>query len=129
MLTEQFRLGLFENPYVDASEAVNVIGSESNRAQGLEVQKQSIVLLQNQSQPGGGMNFTGLGIGNRHGVYVQLLGCCVSVAGMIFAFYVKPVLKRRREMESRSKIAPAEDVGRLSELSEESEAAVEMEAV
>ena len=32
LLTEQFRLGLFENPYVDASEAVNVIGSQSNRA-------------------------------------------------------------------------------------------------
>ena len=54
LLTEQFRLGLFENPYVDASEAANVIGSQSNRAKGLEVQKQSIVLLQNQSQPGSG---------------------------------------------------------------------------
>ena len=54
LLTEQFRLGLFENPYVDASAAANVIGTQSNRAQGLEVQKQSIVLLQNQTQPGRG---------------------------------------------------------------------------
>ena len=54
LLTEQFRLGLFENPYVDASEATNVIGSQSNREKGLDVQKQSIVLLQNQSQPGSG---------------------------------------------------------------------------
>jgi len=53
LLTEQFRLGLFENPYVDASEAANVIGSEAHRAKGLEVQKQSIVLLQNQAQSGG----------------------------------------------------------------------------
>ena len=54
LLTEQFRLGLFENPYVNASEATSVIGSQANRARGLEVQKQSIVLLQNESQPGGG---------------------------------------------------------------------------
>ncbi len=54
LLTEQFRLGLFENPYVDASEAPSVIGSETNRAKAFEVQKQSIVLLQNQSQAGSG---------------------------------------------------------------------------
>jgi beta-glucosidase len=54
LLAEQFRLGLFENPYVDASEAANVIGSETHRAKGLEVQKQSIVLLKNQAQPGVG---------------------------------------------------------------------------
>jgi beta-glucosidase len=47
LLTEQFRLGLFENPYVDASAAADVIGSAANRARGLDVQKQSIVLLQN----------------------------------------------------------------------------------
>lgn len=56
------------------------------------------------NRPGGGMNFTGLGIGNRHGVHVQLLGCCVAVAGMIFAFYVKPVIKRRRALHSRSRL-------------------------
>ena len=54
LLTEQFRLGLFENPYVDASSAASVIGSQANRAKGLEVQKQSIVLLQNRNQPGAG---------------------------------------------------------------------------
>jgi len=64
---------------------------------------------QNQS-PGGGMNYTGLGVGNRHGVYVQLAGCCIAVAGMIFAFYVKPVLKRRRALESRAKIRGINDL-------------------
>ena len=52
LLTEQFRLGLFENPYVDAGAAVNVIGNPAHRAKGLEVQKQSIVLLQNRTQAG-----------------------------------------------------------------------------
>lgn len=42
------------------------------------------------------MNYTGLGVGNRNGVHVQLAGCCLAVTGMLFAFYVKPILKRRR---------------------------------
>lgn len=52
----------------------------------------------------GGMNYTGLGIGNRNGVYVQLAGCCLMVAGLIFAFYVKPVLKRRRTEHQRERV-------------------------
>lgn len=46
-----------------------------------------------------GLNYTVLGVGNRNGVYTQLLGCCISVLGMIYAFYVKPVIKRRRQEE------------------------------
>ena len=67
--------------------------------------------------PTAGMNYTGLGVGNRHGVYVQLLGCILSVVGMIFAFYVKPVMKRRRWEQARVEMArsrkdgqPAHDV-------------------
>jgi hypothetical protein len=43
-----------------------------------------------------GMAFTGLGVGNRQGVVTQLLGCCLAVVGMIYAFYIKPIIKRRR---------------------------------
>lgn len=42
-----------------------------------------------------GMNFTGLGVGNRHGVGVMLLGCVLMSLGTIWAFYVKPVILRR----------------------------------
>jgi len=56
-----------------------------------------------RSSASAGMNYTGLGIGNRHGVYVQLAGCCLSVIGMIFAFYIKPVLVRRRAEAARAK--------------------------
>jgi hypothetical protein len=42
------------------------------------------------------MAFTGLGVGNRQGVVTQLLGCCLAVVGMIYAFYIKPIIKRRR---------------------------------
>lgn len=44
----------------------------------------------------GEMAYTGLGVGNRKGVYIQLLGTCLSVAGMIFVFYIKPIIIRRR---------------------------------
>ncbi|MBB3224111.1 glycoside hydrolase family 3 protein [Pseudoduganella umbonata] len=53
LLLEQFQLGLFENPYVDVSRVATVIGSEAHRAKGMEVQKQSIVLLQNGMQTHG----------------------------------------------------------------------------
>jgi beta-glucosidase len=53
LLTEQFRLGLFENPYVDTATAELVVGNAGHRARGLEVQKQSIVLLQNDGGASG----------------------------------------------------------------------------
>ena len=43
-----------------------------------------------------GLNYTVLGVGNRNGVVVQLVGCIIAVIGMIYAFYVKPAIKRRR---------------------------------
>lgn len=46
----QFKLGLFENPYVDADQVDASIGSAAHRAAGLRTQQQSIVLLQNREQ-------------------------------------------------------------------------------
>ncbi len=43
-----------------------------------------------------GLNYTVLGVGNRNGVVTQLVGCTIAVLGMLYAFYVKPVLVRRR---------------------------------
>jgi beta-glucosidase len=48
LLTEQFQLGLFENPYVDAEAAGSAIGRPEDRAMGLDMQRRSIVLLQNR---------------------------------------------------------------------------------
>ena len=53
LLKEQFQLGLFENPYVDVSRANDVIGTEANRVKGIEMQKKSVVLLQNQTKTDG----------------------------------------------------------------------------
>jgi hypothetical protein len=43
-----------------------------------------------------GLNYTVLGVGNREGVWTQLAGCVIAVTGMVYAFYVKPILFRRR---------------------------------
>jgi Beta-glucosidase-related glycosidases len=52
LLTEQFALGLFENPYVDAEAAPSLIGTPEHRALGLDMQRRSLVLLQNQKLNG-----------------------------------------------------------------------------
>jgi beta-glucosidase len=49
LLIEQFQLGLFENPYVDAAGAAAKIGKPENRGLGLDVQRKSVVLLQNRN--------------------------------------------------------------------------------
>jgi hypothetical protein len=46
-----------------------------------------------------GLNYTVLGVGNRHGVFQMLFGCCLAVSGMIWAFYIKPMIKRKRQQE------------------------------
>lgn len=50
LLKEQFLLGLFENPYVDARKAASVVGNDAFRARAMEAQRKSIVLLQNREQ-------------------------------------------------------------------------------
>ncbi len=52
-----------------------------------------------------GLRFTGLGVGNREGVYTQLAGCCISVVGMLYAFYVKPIIRRRRIQRVHEQVA------------------------
>jgi hypothetical protein len=46
--------------------------------------------------PSAGRNFTVLGVGNRRGVWTMLFGSTLSVMGMLYAFYLKPVLRRRK---------------------------------
>ncbi len=43
-----------------------------------------------------GLNHTVLGVGNRNGVGVMLWGTIIACLGMIYAFYFKPIIKRRQ---------------------------------
>lgn len=45
LLTEKFKLGLFDNPYLDAEQAAAVVGNPAFRAAGQEAQRRSIVVL------------------------------------------------------------------------------------
>jgi beta-glucosidase len=49
MLYWKFRMGLFDDPYVDPAEAERVVGSEANRQLALEAARQTITLLKNEN--------------------------------------------------------------------------------
>ncbi|MEO1129269.1 MAG: hypothetical protein AAFX05_06100 [Planctomycetota bacterium] len=66
-----------------------------------------------------GMNFTGLGVGNRNGVVTQLAGGTLAVIGMLYAFYVKPVIKRRRRERVLADIEAKKAIGMQAETRQE----------
>lgn len=41
------------------------------------------------------VSWTGLGVGNRQGIMPMTLGCILITGGLLYAFYTKPVVKRR----------------------------------
>lgn len=49
ILTEKFQLGLFENPYVDVSQASKVVGNQAFQQKADEALRKSIVLLRNEA--------------------------------------------------------------------------------
>ena len=49
ILRDKFRLGLFENPFVDESQALLISGNKEFKQKALEAQKKSIVLLKNDN--------------------------------------------------------------------------------
>src|SRR5690606_25369594 len=53
LLEPMFLMGLFENPYVDPAVATATIGSDENRAVGLDLQRKSLVLLEHQETEDG----------------------------------------------------------------------------
>ena len=50
LLKPLFELGLFENPYVDETAANTIVGNPQHRAAGLDLQRKSIVLLENDGR-------------------------------------------------------------------------------
>jgi beta-glucosidase len=47
ILRQKFELGLFENPYVDVAAAASRVGADAFRAEALDAQRRSLVLLKN----------------------------------------------------------------------------------
>ena len=50
MLLWKFQMGLFEDPYVDATKATQIVGSEANRKLALDAARETITLLKNENQ-------------------------------------------------------------------------------
>jgi len=50
MLLAKFRMGLFDDPYVDPDLADSVVGSEQHRAVALQAARETITLLKNENQ-------------------------------------------------------------------------------
>ncbi len=67
LLRDKFRLGLFDNPYVDPEAAEKIVGNEAFQAAGEIAQRKSIVLLKNIETPDG----TILPIQGRPRIYVE----------------------------------------------------------
>ncbi|MDB5082001.1 MAG: Xylan 1,4-beta-xylosidase [Chloroflexi bacterium] len=55
LLRDKFKLGLFDNPYVDAWAAASIVGNPTFRAAGELAQRKSIVLLKNSVTPAGNL--------------------------------------------------------------------------
>ncbi len=49
LLLNVFRVGLFENPYIDPAEATAIVGCPEYMQEGYEVQQQSVVMLKNHT--------------------------------------------------------------------------------
>ena len=54
-------------------------------------------LFQSGADPEQFWRFTVLGVGNRQGILPMLIGAILITLGSIYAFYVKPILRRRRQ--------------------------------
>jgi beta-glucosidase len=67
LLRDKFRLGLFDNPYVDPGSAEKIIGKETFRRAGELAQRKAIVLLKNAMSAGGPI----LPLKNIPNIYVE----------------------------------------------------------
>lgn len=50
IMTQKFALGLFEHPFIDGDAARSRVGTEAFRAAGLDAQRRSLVLLENEGR-------------------------------------------------------------------------------
>jgi beta-glucosidase len=76
ILREKFRLGLFDNPFVDADAAAEIVGAQEFRDAGLAAQRASLTLLKNEPLAAGGRPALPL----PSGVRIYLRGVDVALA-------------------------------------------------
>jgi beta-glucosidase len=72
VLTQKFELGLFEDPYVDAAAAGDIVGSAASLATGMRAQERSLILLSNRDNA--------LPLASAAGTKVYLYGVAAAAA-------------------------------------------------
>jgi len=75
LLRDKFRLGLFDNPYVDPEAAERIVGNQEFRAAGARAQRQSLVLLKNADTPDGPQ---ALPVRGRPKIYIENINADVA---------------------------------------------------
>jgi len=86
ILKMKFKLGLFDNPFVDVSDAEKIIGNETFISKGLLAQKKSIVMLKNDT-----LNNTPF-LPLKPGIKIYIKNIDKSVAGKYGSIIDKPEL-------------------------------------
>lgn len=71
-------------------------------------------------------SWSALGVGNREGIWTMVLGCILVPLGCIYAFYVKPVIVRRRKAEALAEASRRGALGRKAAVETTSEDLVEV---
>lgn len=74
ILRDKFRLGLFDNPYVDADAAEQIVGNAAFRAAGAQAQRKAIVLLKNGPATGNPL----LPLTGRPKIYVENIAPAIA---------------------------------------------------
>jgi hypothetical protein len=66
-------------------------------------------------------SYTILGVGNRRGIWPMTLGCIMITLGSFFAFYIKPIIRRRAQLKALASASKRGGAGgRLAQVTEES---------
>jgi|GEM_PF-1212423 len=107
VLVLMFRLGLFDNPYVDPSQAPALVNTDASERAGLRAMNASMILILNKTKPTGFLNGTGDGTqtedkGNAGNGTLKVLpappgepyeaaGCAYYIAGGFDLDYVRSV--------------------------------------
>jgi hypothetical protein len=96
--------------FVDDAEPSDIVEVKSNHP----AHYGDLWFFQAQWDPGVEAH-TVLGVGNRVAVGWMLAGTCISIAGMIYAFYVKPILLRRGSRGAQARPVPVSNEPTMQE--------------
>ncbi|MEV7770078.1 glycoside hydrolase family 3 N-terminal domain-containing protein [Kitasatospora sp. NPDC086791] len=118
ILRDKFRLGLFDDPYVDPDAAVALVGAPEGRALGQEVQRRSVVHLAGLPRPASRLYVEGVdpAVAARYGTVVARPEEADLAVVRLATPYERRAGLLEQHFHSGSLEFPAAEVGRLTAL-------------